>query len=242
MSGAGAPRSRMSLFLGVSRNLDLDHLVGVRGRLAFLDLVDVLHARRDLAPHGVLAVEEVRVLEADEELAARRVGIAGARHRDRAAGMRLLAGLGRQALAHAAHAGAVGVAGLGHEAVDHAVEEDAIVLALARQLLDLGDVLGRQVGTQLDDDAAVLEVDVERVFLVHGSYSFTSAATRTRIILSGFVGGSPRLILSTQSMPLVTLPHTVYLPSRKGESLKTMKNWLCALFGSWVRALEKVPS
>src|SRR5262245_27737336 len=82
---AKASNRNMSSILGVRRHLDLDHLVGVRGRLAFLDLVDEFHARRDLAPHGVLAVEEVRVLEADEELAARRIGIAGACHRDRAA-------------------------------------------------------------------------------------------------------------------------------------------------------------
>src|SRR6202012_244974 len=79
------------LVLGVGRNLDLHHLVGIRGRLALLDLVDVFHARRHLAPHGVLAVEEVGVLEADEELATRRVGIVGACHRDGAAAVRLLA-------------------------------------------------------------------------------------------------------------------------------------------------------
>ena len=121
-------------------------------------------------PHTrVLAVEEVRILEDDEELAARAVGIGGARHRDGAAHVRLLAELGGQRVAHAAHAGAVRIAGLGHEAVDHAVEDDAVVLALARQLLDLGDVLGGEVGAHLDDDAAiVLEVDVECVFLVGG--------------------------------------------------------------------------
>src|SRR6185312_499971 len=225
--GVARPQQKKcSSVLGVGGGLDLDHLVGVRGRLALPDLVDMLHARRHLAPHGVLAVEEVGVLEADEELAARAVRIVGARHRHGAAAVRLLAELGRQALAHAAHAGAVGIAGLRHEAVDHAMEHDAIVLALARQLLDLRDVLWGKVRAHLDRDSAVLEVDVERVFLVHDSYSFTSAATRTRIILSGFWGGSPRLILSTQSMPLVTLPHTVYWPLREGAGAKSMKNWL----------------
>ena len=47
-------------------------------------------------------------------------------------------------------AGAVGIAGLGHEAVDHAMEDDAVVLVLERQLLDLRDVLGREVGAHLD--------------------------------------------------------------------------------------------
>ena len=85
--------------------------------------------------------------------------------------MRLLRELRLQQFAHAAAAGAVGVAGLGHEALDDAVEDDAVVLALARQLLDLGDVRGGEVGAHLDDDAAVLEIDVERVFLVHDGSS-----------------------------------------------------------------------
>src|SRR6202008_5078829 len=98
------------------------------------------------------------------------------------------------------------------------------------------------VRPQLDEDPAVLEIDVERVFLAHG-HSFTSAATRTLIILSGGGAtapepGAPFLILSTQSMPDVTLPQTLYWPSRKFESLKTMKNWLRAELGSLVRAIE----
>src|SRR3990167_415752 len=265
--------------LGVGGDLDLDHPVGrrrdgARVRRALLDLVDELHARRDPAPYGVFAVEGRIVLQDDEELAARGVGLVGeAGHRDRAAPVRLPGELGRQQFAHAAPAGAVGIAGLGHEALDHAMEDHAIVLALAGELLDLGHVLGCEVGTHLDDDAAVLEIDVEGVFLVRGErgagereggereergggdgkqqcpahgHSFASAATWTLIILSGGAATAPdwpapRLILSTCSMPDVTLPHTVYWPSRKFESLKTMKNWLRALLGSLVRAIETTP-
>src|SRR5260370_15064208 len=148
-------------------------------------------------------------------------------------------------LAHAAGTGAGGIAGLRQEAIDYAMEDDAVVFAFARQLLDLRHMGGREVGAHLDDDAAVLEIDVERVFLVHG-HSLTSAATRTLIILSGGAAtapdpGAPFLILSTQSMPDTTLPHSVYWPSRKFESLKTMKNWLRALLGSEVRAIETAP-
>ena len=46
------------------------------------------------------------------------------------------------------------------------MESDAVVFALACQLLDLGDVLGGDVGSHLDHDAAVLEVDIKCVFLV----------------------------------------------------------------------------
>src|SRR5215467_5174667 len=43
-------------------------------------------------------------------------------------------------------------------------------------------------------------------------------------ILSGSRTGSPRLILSTFSMPDTTLPQTVYWRLRKGASAKQMKN------------------
>ena len=39
-------------------------------------------------------------------------------------------------------------------------------------------------------------------------------------------------------MPSITWPHTVYWRSRKVASSKTMKNWLLALFGSLVRAID----
>src|SRR4029079_18572311 len=70
---------------------------------------------------------------------------------------------------------------------------------------------------------------------------FTSAATLSDLILSGFCTGSPRLILSTFSMPSITLPHTVYCLSRKLASSKQMKNWLLALLGFWARAIEHTP-
>src|SRR5262245_43710753 len=62
-----------------------------RGHLvALLDAVDELHARHDLAEHGVLAVEVRRRAVADVELAAGRVGMLAARHRHGAAHVLLL--------------------------------------------------------------------------------------------------------------------------------------------------------
>src|SRR5262249_21596559 len=46
-----------------------DDAVWIAHRLPAFDLVHVLHALDDLAPHGVFAVEEARIVEADEELA-----------------------------------------------------------------------------------------------------------------------------------------------------------------------------
>src|SRR2546430_17243483 len=64
---------------------------------------------------------------------------------------------------------------------------------------------------------------------------------RALTILSGFCTGSPRLILSTFSMPDVTLPQTVYWLLRNEALSKQMKNWLSAESGLAARAIEAVP-
>src|SRR3954471_5602698 len=69
----------------------------------------------------------------------------------------------------------------------------------------------------------------------------TSAATFSDTILSGSCTGSPRLILSTLSMPSMTWPQTVYWRLRKAASSKQMKNCELAEFGFCERAIEQVP-
>jgi len=49
------------------------------------------------------------------------------------------------------------------------MEDDAVILVLERQLLDLRHVLGRELGIHLDRDPPVLEIDIERVVLVRVS-------------------------------------------------------------------------
>src|SRR2546423_6585577 len=125
----------------------LDDLVRVLHRLAALDLVDVLHAFDDLAPHGVLLVEEAGVVEADEALAIRTVRVLRARHRGGAAYMGVRAQLRRQVrIARATGARAMRAAGLRHEALDHAVERDAVVEAFVGKRLDALDMLRREAG------------------------------------------------------------------------------------------------
>src|ERR1700729_2750713 len=127
----------------VQRHMRLDDLVGILDRLAAFDLVDVFHARRYLAPHRVLLVEERSVVEADEELAVAGIGVGGARHRRGSAHMRLLIEFGLELGAGTAGAGALWAAGLGHEALDHAMEHDVIVKSLAHEFLDPRDVVRR---------------------------------------------------------------------------------------------------
>ena len=105
-------------------------VTGLTGR----SCAPVVH-RADLLDHGqalgvgrlaegrVLAVEVRHFFQADEELRAGRVGIAGAGHREHA---RLVLGgveLGRNRVARPAGAGAFGAAALDHEALDDAVED-----------------------------------------------------------------------------------------------------------------------
>src|SRR5690348_18237322 len=72
-------------------------------------------------------------------------------------------------------------------------------------------------------------------------YFLASDAMVALTILSGSRTGSPRLILSTFSIPSTTLPHAVYWLSRKVASPKQMKNWLSPELGSPARAIDTVP-
>src|SRR5690606_26248697 len=74
--------------LELGGDLQRDVAVGAAHWLAALDPVDVLPALGELAPHGVLAVEEAGIVEADEELAGGRVRVLGAGHGAGAAQMR----------------------------------------------------------------------------------------------------------------------------------------------------------
>jgi len=147
-------RSRRSL-----PNSRLDDLARVRGRFALGQRVDVFHAALDLAPDGVLAVEEFGVVEADEELRVGAVGDLRAGHRAGAAGVRFAVEFGLEVgLVAAAHAGAGRIAALRHEAGDHAVEDHPVVEAFARERGDAFDMAGREIGTQLDDHVLVVAI------------------------------------------------------------------------------------
>ena len=68
-----------------------------------------------------------------------------------------------------------------------------------------------------------------------------SAAIDACNTLLGVAGGSPRSIASTNCIPDMTRPKTVYLLSRLKRGWKQMKNWLFAESGSVARAIETVP-
>src|SRR6201747_1709337 len=168
----------------------LDDLVRILDRLAALDLVDVFHARSDLAPHRVLVVEEGGVVEADKELAIAGVRAGRARHRGRAADMRFLVEFGLQLLAGTAGAGALRTAGLGHEAVDHAVEHDAVVKSLAHQFLDAGDMARGQVGAHFNGDGALGGFKDQSIFGISHALFSSGLGGRLRV-RKGIARGRP---------------------------------------------------
>ena len=53
--------------------------------------------------------------------------------------------------------------------------------------------------------------------------------------------GSPFFIISTNSMPLITLPKAEYWRSKCGADWKQIKNWLFALLGSDDLAADIIP-
>src|SRR5215469_17760333 len=136
------------LFLRVGGYLHLDDAVGVdhraRARIALFDRIDVLHSLGHLTDDGVLAVEEIRFVEADEELAVGGIGIVGARHSDGAAHEVRLTELRLELMPRAARAGAGGIAGLRHETRDHPMEFKPVIKALSRESLYLRHREGRQ--------------------------------------------------------------------------------------------------
>src|SRR5918993_2481144 len=146
----------------------LDDLARLARRLADRQRVDMLHAALDLAPDGVLIVEEAGVVEADEELAVRAVGVLRAGHRADAADVRLTAEFGLQVRKiGAAGAAPARITALGHEAGDHAMKRNAVVEAALRQLLDPLDMARRQVRAELDDDFAAARKIEDKAFVGH---------------------------------------------------------------------------
>src|SRR6266498_4249676 len=151
--------------LGRLDDLDRLHLV------ALLDIVHDVHARGDLAEHGVLAVEEVGGGEGDVKLAARGVGILAARHGHYAAHVLLLVELGLDLVPGAARAITLGIAALNYKVRLHAVEDQPVVEALLGEGDEVLDGFGRVVGEKLDlDDAALLHGDLGNLFHASGSF------------------------------------------------------------------------
>ena len=138
-----------------------DHVSGLGD-----DLVHHVHAVDDHAEGGVLPVQMGSVLMHDEELAAGRVHSLGPGHAENAPGVAQVVGhavggeLALDAVAGAAHAGAVGAAALDHEAIDAAVENQPVIEAGVGQGDEIPHRLRCNIGIQLGGDfLAVLHFD-----------------------------------------------------------------------------------
>ena len=131
-------------------------------RLALGQRVDIFHAFDHIAPDGVLAVKEGRIVKDYEELAVCTIRILRAGHRAGAANMGLVVEfLAKVGLGRTAHAGTIRAATLRHETVNDAMEFHAIVKAFARQFDNACDMVGGKVRTQLDHNIAGRKVHGE---------------------------------------------------------------------------------
>ena len=159
-----------------------DHLIldgaGIAAGLYLGDGVDDLHAGGHLSKGGVLHVQMPGSFMHDDELASGGVGGGGTGHAENAALVLqvVLEAVEEEhaldAVAGAAHAGALGAAALDHEAGDDAMKDQAVVVALVCQGDEVIDTLGRLLGVQLaGDDAAGLHGDGES--RIHLDCSFT---------------------------------------------------------------------
>ena len=140
---------------------DDDRLAGAIPRVPrdVRDLVDDVHAGRDLPEDRVLPVEPGALLGGDdEELAAVRVG-AAVRHRERAADDRPAVRLVLELVARPTGAVPARAAALDHEVRNDAMERQAVVVALGGKLDEVPDGLGRVLVVELDVDRAVVGVE-----------------------------------------------------------------------------------
>src|SRR5215210_5149455 len=140
-----------------------------------LDRLDRVHPGGDAAEDGVLALQpRGRLRRDDEELAPVRVR-APVGHGERAALDLVLVDLVLELVARAAGAGALRAPALDHEVGDHAVEDEAVVVAVARELLEVLDRPGRLAVEELQLDRAVVGVHRRgaHVFLVTSIFSST---------------------------------------------------------------------
>ena len=94
------------------------------------------------AEGGVLAVEVWDLFQADEKLAAGRVGVARAGHRKHSWFMRSVIEFGGNLVARATSPTALGAASLNHEALDHPVKAAAVVEPVFSQGHHVSDVPG----------------------------------------------------------------------------------------------------
>jgi hypothetical protein len=146
-----------SKFSGSSRwsahHAGCDNAIRIASRFPLLDLINVFHTFRHLAPDRVLLVEEAGIVENNKKLRVGRIRVLRTGHGADAANMRFRIELGLDVgVGRTAHACAIRAAGLCHEAIDDAVKDDTIIEFLANELLDMGDMAWRQIWPHLDHD------------------------------------------------------------------------------------------
>src|SRR6266849_3447451 len=145
------------------------------------ELAEHVVASDQSAEGGVLAVEKLRVSQADEKLAARRVRVLRAGHGNSAAAMRAFVELGLDRVAGAAGTPArfclwiarQRVPALDHETLEDAVKGGPIVEAVFGEGLEIFDGFGRHVRPEAKDYVSVGGLDDGTFFGRGRTHRFT---------------------------------------------------------------------
>src|SRR5690242_333652 len=153
-------RRRAAIPPRASRHLDRVDLV------VLLDLVDHVHALRDLAEHRMHAGQMPLRCVTDEELRAAGI-LSGMRHGQRAGHVLVLVETGFALDGVPGPAGpdaslarlGVGIAALNHEIRNHAVERGPVIESFLRQFFEVGDGAGHFVGEELELDDSLDGID-----------------------------------------------------------------------------------
>jgi len=147
---------------GNGRNLLLNLRTVTPVGLYGCDCIDNLHAGNNFAESSVLSIQMLSILVHDKELTSGRVGRRGACHAQNTALMLQIVfntveeKFALNAVAGAAHTGAVRAAALDHEAGNDTVEDQAIIVIVVCQINEVVDALRSLIGVQFTfDNAAV---------------------------------------------------------------------------------------
>ena len=141
------------------------------------NLIYHIHALNDLTESGIRAIQVRTGFVHDEELAACGIGMHSSCHRQNAFGMFQIIGhtvgseLTLDAVAGAAHTGAIGTSALDHETADDTVEDQTIIEMLADQADKIVNGFRCNFGIKLAfDHTAILHGNSNNRILCHNNF------------------------------------------------------------------------
>ena len=153
---------------GDGSDLLLLHRTVIAAGAGSCDGIHHFHAGSDLAKGSILAIQVLGILMHNEELATGGVGAGGTGHAQNAPLVTQFVleavkeKLALDAVAGAAHTGAIGTAALDHKAGDDPVEDQSVIVIMICQINEVVHALGCLIGIQFAlNDTTVFHSDLK---------------------------------------------------------------------------------